>query len=337
MRALVLHGPGDYRLEEDWPEPAPRPGWATIRVQHAGVCGSDLPRFGTTGSYHHPMILGHEFAGVVETPAPHSKRFRGGEQVAVLPIIPCGDCWACDEHEPFHCKDYQFLGSRNDGGFAELCLVPENNLFELPEGVAPRLGALIEPLAVALHTVRRSGYSGSGSALVMGAGPLGLLIGLWLKMLGADRVAVADVREASLDVARRMGFEETVHLADDNWTGKGGSFDFVFEAAGAQAALLHALELARDKGTITVLGRSTTDTVIPHENFEKFMRKELRLIGCWGYRFDGEEPVVRQALADRRFHLDPLITHEVSLAESPGIIREMIDKSIYYCKVMINI
>ena len=159
MKALVLHGPGRFGVEPEWPDPQPRPGWARIRVARAGICGSDLPRFVATGSYHHPMILGHEFAGIVDEPAPDSERYRGGEPVAVLPLIPCGDCPGCDRNEPFHCERYQFLGSRNDGGFAQYCLVPEENLFPPPPGFDLRWGAFLEPLAVGLHVVRRSGFT----------------------------------------------------------------------------------------------------------------------------------------------------------------------------------
>lgn len=170
MKALVLHGPGSYRVESAWPDPILVPGWALIRVRQAGICGSDLPRFAVTGSYHHPMILGHEFAGTVETPALGSARFRTGDCVAVLPIIPCKACEGCQTGDPFHCRNYQFLGSRNDGGFAEYCLVPEENLFRLPAGVDFRAGAFIEPIAVALHVVRRSGFQKGESALVFGRG-----------------------------------------------------------------------------------------------------------------------------------------------------------------------
>jgi threonine dehydrogenase-like Zn-dependent dehydrogenase len=210
MKALILHGPGEYRVHNDWPDPVVKPGWARVQVTYAGICGSDLPRFGSTGSYRHPMILGHEFCGIVETPAPDSETFQGGEPVAILPIMPCGQCEGCLVYGSFHCTQYGFLGSRDDGGFAEFCLVPESNLFRLPEGIDPRFGAFIEPFAVGLHVVRRSGFSGSGTALVYGAGAIGLIIAMWLRGLGASRVVVADIREQSLQIARQVGFQNGV-------------------------------------------------------------------------------------------------------------------------------
>ena len=334
MKALVLHGPGHYGVEADWPTPEARPGWARVRVRYAGVCGSDLPRFAVTGSYRHPMILGHEFAGTVDTPAPGSDRFRPGDPVAVLPIIPCGDCPGCRAGEPFHCRNYQFLGSRNDGGFAEYCLVPEGNLFPLPPGLDLRVGALIEPIAVALHVVRRSGFTAGQSALVFGAGAIGLLVALWLRAFVASRITVVDLRPESLELAARLGFAAAAGAPQPD--GPAG-YDAVFEAAGSGKALLAGIEQVRDKGAITVVGRDTSDTTLPLNSFERFMRKEASLHGCWGYNLNGEEGFLYEALERGAFPVEPLFTHEVTLEEAPGAIAAMIKKKFYYCKVLVRI
>ncbi len=334
MKALVLHGPGSYRVEPSWPDPKPRPGWGLVRVQYAGICGSDLPRFAVTGSYHHPMVLGHEFSGIVETPAPGSTRFRPGERVAVLPIIPCGTCEGCTTTgEPFHCHNYQFLGSRNDGGFAEYCLVPEDNMFRLPSRVDLRAGAFIEPLAVALHVVRRSGFHKNESALVFGAGAIGLLVASWLRLLGASRIVIADVRDESLALAHSLDFKDVYNPKHSE---PPGTFDAVFEAAGSGAALMGAVSCTRDKGSLTVVGRDSADIVFPHAVFEKLMRKELTLRGCWGYNLAGEEAFLAAALERGDVRVEPLITHEIPLEEAPKVIAAMIDKSFFYCKVMMR-
>lgn len=336
MRALILYGAGEFRVEQNWPVPQPQAGWAVVRVAHAGICGSDMPRFLVTGSYHHPMILGHEFAGYVETPAPGSQQFQRGQAVAVLPLIPCGDCEGCRSGEPFHCVNYQFLGSRNDGGYAEYCLVPEVNLVPLPVGVSPQEGAFLEPLAVALHVVRRAQFAAGQTALVFGAGPIGLLVGLWLKIFGARRVVLADVRAASMALARRLGFEEVIDASQSD-PASGHRFDVCIEAAGARAALLAAIQLTRPKGRLVVVGRDTRDIVLPHKSFETLMRKELSLLGCWGYNFAAEQDFVLEMLRQRRFPLSDLITHEIALEEAPAVIRAMASGDMYYCKVMIKL
>ena len=334
MRALVLHGPGSYSVEADWPRPEVRAGWALIRVHYAGVCGSDLPRFAVTGSYRHPMILGHEFSGTVETPAPGSGRFEAGEEVAVLPIIPCGACDGCRSGEPFHCRNYQFIGSRNDGGYAEFCLVPEQNLLRVPPEFGLRAGAFIEPIAVALHVVRRSGFVRGKSALVYGAGAIGLLIGLWLRVFGASRIVIADVRSDSLGRARELGFDE---VFDPSQGEAPGTFDALFEAAGSSRALVSAVHSAADKGTLTVVGRDVQDTVLPRGTFEKLMRKELTVHGCWGYNLAGEEEFLVRTLRQGSIRVEPMVSHEVALEKAPETIRAMCDRAFPYCKVLVRI
>lgn len=335
MKALVLYGPGNYGFDEDYPKPKPKSGWAVVKVYYAGICGSDLPRFAITGSYHHPMILGHEFMGVVDTPAPDSKKYTGGEMVAVLPLIPCGHCPGCRNHEPFHCENYRFLGSRNDGGFAEYCLVPEENLFCLPEKIDPKVGAIIEPLAVALHVVRRSGFQQGQSALVFGAGPIGLLIAMWLNVFGASEITMADIRSESLQVARKMGIESAMNPTDKEFDSV-GPFDSVFEAAGSGKALPTAIEKTKRKGRLTIVGRDTKETSIPLQAFEQMMRKEITIKGCWGYNLNGEYDLLREKLAENCFEISPMISHEVSLNDAVETINRMIARNMYYCKVLLK-
>lgn len=335
MRALVLHGPNDFRLERGWPEPSSKPGWAKVRVAYAGICGSDLPRFGSKGSYHYPMVLGHEFSGIVEAPSPDSTKFKEGERVAALPLIPCGKCEGCRQYGPFHCADYQFLGSRDDGGFAEFCLVPEDNLLRLPDDVDLKIGAFIEPLAVALHVVERSGFETGASALVYGAGTIGLLVALWLKTMGAKCVSVVDLREESLGIAELLGLHELVNPKSGG-TFPHAEYDFAYEAAGSQHALCDAIGRTRPLGRITVIGRETSDTVLPLPVFERMMRKELDVRTCWGYDLRGKEGVLGDHLEKGRFPVAAMATQEVLLEEAPPLVAKMLERSVFYCKAMIR-
>lgn len=326
MKALVLYGPNDYRIETQWPMPEIPEGWALVRVAYAGVCGSDVPRFLKTGSYHSPMIIGHEFSGVV---AKSAGGIPEGTAVAVLPIIPCGTCAGCVRTgQPFHCERYRFIGSRNDGGFAQYCAVPEKNLFPLSEGTSLATGALIEPLAVGLHAVRRSGFSG-GRCIVFGAGPIGLACALWLQDLKAD-VVVTDVRDFSLRIAGRLGLS-AVRFAD---LSADEHFDCGYEACGAESALIRAVEAVRDLGSITVVGRNVDDTVLPNAVFERLMRKELTVNGCWGYNLEHEEKLMRAFLAEH--DLKCMISHCVSLEELPALLEQIRDRSLTYCKIMVE-
>ena len=327
MKALVLYGPNDYRVEESWPTPRPPEGWALVKVAYAGICGSDIPRFFTTGSYHSPMIIGHEFSGVVAKSTPGG--IAEGTPVAALPIIPCGTCEGCRATgQPFHCAHYQFIGSRNDGGFAEYCAVKEENLFPLAEGQDLKVGAMIELFAVGLHVVRRSGFK-NGRSAVFGAGPIGLACAQWLKYLGSE-VTVVDVRDYSLSIAKSLGLDAVAfsELGEDK------RFDFAYEASGASAALTRAVLVTQDLGAITVVGRNAGDTVFSSSVFEKLMRKELTLNGCWGYNLAGEEALMRSFLASR--DVRSMISHIIPLNRVPETLETVVRAKGEYCKIMID-
>jgi L-iditol 2-dehydrogenase len=302
-------------------------GWALVKVQYAGICGSDIPRFFLSGSYHSPMIIGHEFSGVVVKSA--SDKIAEGTKVAVLPIIPCGTCDGCREtSQPFHCERYQFIGSRNDGGFAEYCAVKEENLFPLSEDQDLKVGAMIELFAVGLHVIRRSGFK-KGRSVVFGAGPIGLACAQWLNYLGSE-VTVADVRDYSLGIAKGLGLD----AVSFDKLGDGKRFDFAYEASGAPSAMTKAVSVTKDLGIITVVGRNVGDTVFSSAVFEMFMRKELTLIGSWGYNLAGEEALMHAFLASN--DVRSYISHLISLDQVPETLEQVVRTKGEYCKIMID-
>jgi threonine dehydrogenase-like Zn-dependent dehydrogenase len=328
MKGLLLHGANHFEVSDSIPEPDPAPGWAVVKTAYCGICGSDMPRFFETGSYKSPMVIGHEFSGVVDQLVPGG-RIPKGTPVAILPIIPCGVCEGCVQTgEPFHCSNYQFIGSRNDGGFAQYCAVKEENLFPLGD-IPLKTGALIEIMAVALHTVRRSGYQ-NGASIVFGAGPIGLAVAMWLKYFKSD-VTIVDVREESLTRARGMGFEK-VYAFD---AVPQGHYEFAFEASGAAPVLPRMVELLEHKGCITVVGRNDKATCFEAPVFEKLMRKELIVYGCWGYNLKGEDALIRQAFP--KMPVEAMISHVIPLEESVEILKKMYRKELDYCKVLVQL
>jgi L-iditol 2-dehydrogenase len=330
MKSLVLHIPDHLAFESGWPLPFVPAGWTLVQVHASGICGSDLPRIMQTGAYHHPMIPGHEFSG--EVIQSNSKGIENGERVAILPIIPCGNCSGC-QVGPFHCTHYDFIGSRRDGGFSEYCAVPPENLFRLPLNLSYEEGAFIEPVAVTLHVLRRSGMTSGARVLVFGAGAIGILTAQWARILGASEVVIADIRDESLKIASDCNLGQAVHPFSEDFK-TSGEFDFIFEAAGSTPALISAIEHAAPRGTLTVVGREVKDTVIPLPAFERLMRKELDFKGCWGYDLKGDLGLVYEVLESGRLNLLPMITHRLELPEGPGFIQGMWNKSFFYCKAM---
>ena len=330
MRALVLYGAGALRYETGWPDPLLTEGTALVRITASGICGSDLPRVMQTGACHHPLIPGHEFSGVIaETRSPS---VCAGDRVAVLPIIPCGHCPGC-QVGPFHCESYDFVGSRRNGGFAEYCAVPTENLFPLAETMTDEGGAFIEPLAVTLHVLRRSGMPQGARVLVFGGGAIGILIAQWAKVLGAGEVVLADLRDESLRVAAACGIVHTLNPRSDDFAKLGG-FTHIFEAAGSTAAVLSAIERAEPRAGLTLVGRDVNDTIIPHALFERLMRKEMDVKSCWGYDLREDRAFLHDLLSAGRFVLAPMISHRIDLCDGPRMIAGMWRKSMFYCKVM---
>ena len=153
MKAQVLHGIGDIRYEET-DKPRIEKGWVLVKVKAAGVCGSDIPRIYKTGAHVHPIVTGHEFSGEVIETADDNFSWRG-KRVGIFPLIPCGECINCKKKMYEMCSNYNYLGSWCNGGFAEYAAVPEWNLIELPDNVSYKQAAMMEPMAVAVHAMRR--------------------------------------------------------------------------------------------------------------------------------------------------------------------------------------
>ena len=258
MNALVLHAVGDLRCEES-PVPQLKPGWARIRVAVAGVCGSDIPRVFHHGTYRMPLIPGHELAGVVEAVGTSTgdEEAAGwvGERVTIFPLIPCRKCEYCEAGAYGQCTSYDYLGSRTDGGFADYVLAPIANLVRVPDGVSLAEAALTEPAAVALHALRQGDATIGDRVVVLGAGPIGMMIAQWATILGARQVLLVDIDARKLDLARSLHLGETCNAREGDpveWvkaaTGGRGA-DLVIEAAGAPQTFEQALRMARPLGT----------------------------------------------------------------------------------------
>ena len=190
MKALTLHKLGDLRIDET-AVPHPGENEALVAVRAAGICGSDIPRTYKTGAYFYPLIPGHEFSGIVESiGAGVDSRWRG-KRVGVFPLIPCRTCMPCRKKQYEMCRHYSYLGSRRNGGFAEYVAVPSDNLIELAEDISYEQAAMMEPMAVAVHAIRKAGIGTSACGTgkkdtilriaVCGLGTSGmLLVQFWL-------------------------------------------------------------------------------------------------------------------------------------------------------------
>lgn len=347
MRALVLHGVGDLRLEEVG-RPEPGPGEVLVRVAYCGVCGSDIPRIFVKGTYRFPLICGHEFAGTIEQCGEGVNEYRPGDRVAVFPLLWCGRCPACERGAYVMCSDYDYYGSRRDGAFAEFVAVPTRNLLKVPEGVSLQAAAMTEPAAVALHAVRRAGGALVGqTAAIFGAGPIGLLAAQWARRIGAHQVILFDLVAEKLAMARRLGFElvfDPTASAPAEVVGRltaGQGAELCIEAAGVPATLLQAIAAARAGGRVVLLGNPSADVTLPASLLSQAMRRELDLLGVWNSCFspagnNDDWHAVLTAAARGRVELEPLVTHRVPLEEAPAALAMMRDRTRFFAKVLVK-
>jgi L-iditol 2-dehydrogenase len=346
MQALRLHAVGDLRLEEV-PRPEPGPGEARIEIGFCGVCGSDIPRCFVKGTYHFPTVCGHEFAGTVDAVGAGVTTVTPGMRVAVFPLIWCGECPACEQGQYAQCFNYNYLGSRCDGAFAQYVVAPVANLLPVPEGVTLEEAALTEPAAVALHALRRGGNAVVGeSVAVFGAGPIGLIVAQWARAGGASPIVLFDIDPEKLTLAAELGFEQSfdarahdpVAVVNELTGGKGAHL--CIEAAGVPVTTRQAIACARWNGRVVLMGNPSADVTLPAALISQAMRREIALVGTWNsvYSATGNDDDWRTALramAERRLSLIPLITHTVPLAGAVAALEMMRDRSSFSAKVLI--
>jgi L-iditol 2-dehydrogenase len=344
MKAAVLHAIGDIRCE-DVPIPEIGPGEVLIRVRAAGICGSDIPRVMVTGTYHFPIIPGHEFAGEIARIGKEVDDVNPGDRVVVIPCIPCRKCKYCQRGDFFHCLNYNYLGSRADGGFAEYVKAPSENLVFLPEGVDFEEGASTEPVSVALHMIKRAkGIHPGDWVCVFGAGAIGIFCAQWAKSLGAEKVFIVDIAHQRLDTAKKIGLKRCINAATQDSveyildrTEREG-VDLCMEVAGTNITLEQCLKIARRKGRVSLVGRIGQKLCISEESMSSILRKELTIFGGWGFEFvNFPHHAWRTSLNSMRegkIQTKPLITHRFSLQETSKVFKMMYEKEQYFHKVM---
>lgn len=331
MKAYVLHGIGDLRCE-DCPMPELRPGWALIKVSAAGICSSDIPRIFEKGTYHFPTIPGHEFCGVVERTANPEDSGWVGRRVGVFPLIPCMACPSCAKGEYETCSNYDYVGSRRDGGFAEYAAAPVWNLIQLPGEISDVQGALLEPAAVALHAVRRADIRPHSSVCVVGTGGIGLLAGQWARRCGADRVVIKGRSCEKEALARRCGLDYTGVTPEER-------FDRVIEAVGSSAALEESLTLAAPGGRVVLMGNPDGSKTLAQNVYWQILRKQLTLSGTWNSSYGGAdsdwEASVR-AIAQGALGVEKIVTHIVDKADLPRALHMMRSRTGPFCKIVVK-
>jgi L-idonate 5-dehydrogenase len=334
MKAVVLHAPGDLRVE-DVAEETLGPGDVKVRVGAGGICGSDLHYFhhGGFGTVRmkEPMILGHEISGTIVELGREVSGLSLGTKVAVDPAIACGVCRFCRRGEQNHCLDMRFYGSAMryphvQGGFREFVCCAAGRVHPVADGVSLAAAAFAEPLAVALHAVARAGSLLGERVLVAGAGPIGVLTAMAARRAGAAEIVVTDILDAPLAIARRCGADRTINVATEKtalseYEADKGQFDVMFEAAGAAATLLAGLRVVRPLGILVQIGQGAEATL----PMSLIVTKELELRGT--FRFWSEFATAVRFIDAGLVDVGPLLTSEIDVVNARAAFELAGDKS----------
>jgi len=353
MKAAVLYGIGDLRFEQV-PLPQIKEGEALVKVKACGICSSDIARVMEKGTYSFPLIPGHELSGEVvdmrgEISGPEKKEgkslhFKKGDRVVAVPLLPCHRCLHCQVGEYNLCDDYDYLGSRCNGGFAEYVKVPRENLIKIPLGVSFEEAALTEPASVALHALRRAKVEVGDKVAILGTGPIGILLAQWARILGAGQVFLVDIKEEKLRVAKEYDFTGVINASKKDTvknilekTEQRG-VDISIEAVGNPVTFQQSIQIARKGGKVVFLGNMRGEVTLSDELISSILRKELNLYGTWNSRFThlprNEWVVTLHFMKMRKLKVKPLITHRFKLKQAKEALQMMYQGKEFFNKVM---
>lgn len=335
MKAAIWYEKGDIRIETR-DLPVALPGKVRLKIKACGICGSDIHEYKAgpfiiprkphplTGKAGGPVILGHEFSAEVEALGEGVKGFQAGDRVAVNPLLYCGKCHYCQRGEKLMCVKLGTVGFAEDGAFAEYAVVPEYALHKMPDSMSDDEGAFIEPLAVAVRAVNRSRLRLGQTAVVIGAGPIGLLVMQVCQAVGASEVFVVEPMAGRRELAEKLG---ATHVIDPYEQDPGKTVgemtnrmraDVAIDCVGIQASFDTAVKVTGRRGVICVAGLSLKPIEAP---FLRLWSHEKEIVFTQGY--ETEFPTAISLLANKRVKTEEMVTRRIGL---DGLVKEGIEE-----------
>ena len=321
MKALVLTAPSQLEFT-DFPKPIPADDEVLLRIHACGICGSDLHGWdGSTGRRRPPLIMGHEAAGEIVAVGPRVERWRLGDRVTFDSTISCGACPYCARGEVNLCDHRRVVGVapveyRQHGAFAEFLAVPARILYALPNGLTYQQAAMVEPVSIAIHAVQRVRLAPNATAVVVGAGMIGLFVIQALRWAGASRIIAVDLADNRLALARELGATDTlrsdlmeVPAEVARLTGENGA-DVALEVVGVSATLNLAIASVRRGGSVVLVGNLAAKTDFP---LQAVVTRELTLHGTCGSA--GEYPLCLDLIARGVIRVEPMISAVAPLVD----------------------
>ena len=343
MKAAVLYKPMDLRIE-DFPMPEIGPDDVLIRVKICGICHSDYLywKYGRIGDYvvKEPLILGHEFSGVIEEVGENVTTLKKGDRVVVEPGVPCRRCHYCKTGRYNLCPHMKFMATPPvHGAFAEYVSSPYDFVFKMPNNMTFEEGALIEPLSVALWSIKRGNITPASSVAILGAGAIGLITLEALKSIGVTRIYVVDRNDWKLNLASKLGATATFNSLKDDVVKSilsvtnGEGVDVAIETTGAEEIVKQTVKIVRNGGVIVLVGfYNKSEISFP---LIDVIWKELDIRGQ--IRYVNMFPIGIELVSKGRVNVKQFITHKLPFNEIEKGFRIMDEKKEKFIKIQVQI
>ncbi len=339
MKQAVMTSPGHIEFR-DVDKPTPGDGEVLMQTKRIGVCGSDIHVWHGLHPYTpFPVVQGHEVGGVVAAVGKNVTKVKVGDKITFMPQVTCGECYPC-RHGMYHiCENLKVMGFQTGGAAQEYFLLPEWNVLKLPDSMNLDQAAMVEPIAVTVHALRRGGGAEGKNVIVLGAGPIGNLTAQVAKASGAKAVMITDVSAYKLDKARDVGIDyavntDTEKLADAIQRAFGpDKADLILECVGIEPTMTDAVNNARKGSTIVVVGVFGKK---PQVDLGLVQDRELSLVGTLMYRQEDYERAIELA-ANGKLTLDAMITHRFAFADYLAAYHAIEQSKGEYLKVMIEL
>ncbi|MBI5581674.1 MAG: zinc-binding alcohol dehydrogenase family protein [Deltaproteobacteria bacterium] len=323
MKAILINAPKEVSLREV-PTPEKTAGDVSIKVHGMGICGSDIGAFrGVNPLVTYPRIIGHEIAGeVLEAPLVDTT-LMPGDRVVIEPYVYCGKCYPCMNKRTNCCENLKVRGVHIDGAMAEFCSHPLHLVHKVPAGVSWKRLAMVEPLTISVHAVKRARLAKGEHLAVTGAGPIGLLAAQYALVIGAVPIVIDPIDER-LAFARSLGIPFGINPVGENAVDRireitgGRMAEAVIEASGSEAAVRSSIDYVAYSGRIALVGWPKGDVSLPTAMFTK---KELDVVGSRNSRQAFAESI--DLVAGDKIDVASLVTRTISFEEAPAAVREI--------------
>ncbi len=353
VKAAVLKNLGEWTYDEI-SVPEPEKDRAVIKIVKSGICSTDVIRSMEFGFYSYPIVPGHEMFGYIYKLGSKVDNLKEGDKVCVYPLITkcthiscCGDCNTVYGvgKAPNLCSDYDFLGSRSHGGYAEFVSSPIKNLVKVPAKLDDNLAVFTEPASVAHHAFKLALQDRKfDSVIILGLGPVGILLASLCKFYKISNVIGVDRNENRFKNFKELGFKNIINTNKDDFKNSISKFtakdnvEVAFECSGSEELLNKGITSLKKSGKIIILSNQIRKTTLSHETLNKILRQEIQIKGSWSSVIEpfNEWEETLEMMLNNKLQIQNLISHNFKFSDAPHLFKSMYNKEFKFSKIILT-